>query len=183
MSTPAQVRNVDAIEHFRNQLAKYEQQVQVALESLTAELHRATAWLKQDRPGFWKKQTKLAEDAVHQAKMDLERCLMFPTVSGEQPSCREERTNIKKTQARLEYCREKVERVKYWNRQISHEMLEYSGRVGQLKRMLETELPAARARLQQIIHRLDAYQIERAPIAHEPQTTITPTEKQQSDES
>jgi chromosome segregation ATPase len=183
MSTPAQVRNVDAIENFRNQLAKYEQQVQVALESLTAELHRATTWLKQDRPGFWKKQTKLAEDDVHQAKMDLERCLMFPTVSGERPSCREERAHIKKAQARLEYCHEKVERVKYWNRQISHEMLEYSGRIGQLKRMLEIELPAARARLQQIIHRLDAYQIERVPTTGESPTTLTPTKEQQSDES
>lgn len=183
MSTPAQVRSVDAIEHFRNQLARYEQQVQVALESLTAELHRATNWLKQDRPGFWKKQTKLAEDGVHQAKMDLERCLTFPTVSGERPACREERNNLKKAQARLVHCREKVERVKYWNRQISHEMLEYSGRIGQLKRMLETELPAARARLQQIIHRLEAYQIERAPIAQDAQSPTTPTEKQQSDES
>ena len=183
MSSPAQVRSVDAIDNFRNQLAKYEQQVQVALESLTAELQRATHWLKQDRPGFWKKQTKLAEDALHQAKMDLERCLMFPTVSGERPSCREERTALKQAQARLEHCREKVERVKYWNRQIAHEMLEYSGRIGQLKRMLETELPAARARLQQIVQRLDAYQIERAPIAHDPPATTPPSKTPESKES
>ena len=178
MSSPAQVRSVDAIDRFRNQLAKYEQQVQVALDALSVELQRATTWLKHDRPGFWKKQTKLAEDAVHQAKMDLERCLMFPTVSGERPACREERTALNQAQARLELCREKTERVKYWNRQLTHEMQEYTGRIGQLKRILEVELPAARAKLQQIIQRLDAYQIERAPVAHDAQAPTASTEKE-----
>lgn len=176
MSTPAQVRNVEAIEHFRNQLAKYEEQVQLSLESLTSELQRANTWLRNDRPSYWKKQTKLAEDAVHQAKMDLERCIMFPTVSGERPSCREERKALKRAQAHLEHCREKVEKVRYWNRQIQHEMLEYTGRIGQLKRLIETELPAARAKLQQIVRRLDEYQIERTPLTREPEPTTRPNE-------
>lgn len=180
MSTPAQVRNVEAIEHFRAQLAKYEEQVQVSLESLTSELQRATNWLRNDRPSYWKKQTKQAEDGVHEAKMELERCIMFPTVSGERPACREERTALRKAQARLEYCREKVERVRYWNRQIQHEMLEYTGRIGQLKRLLENELPAARAKLQQIVRRLDEYQIERTPLAQ--QAPITSKTEETSDE-
>ncbi|MEM8947283.1 MAG: hypothetical protein AAGD11_19070 [Planctomycetota bacterium] len=181
MSTPAQVYNVDAIEHFRQQLAKYEEQVQVALEALTSELQRATGWLRNDRPSYWKKQTKLAEDAVHEAKMNLERCLMFPTVSGDRPSCREEKVALRKAQSHLEYCREKVERVRYWNRQIQHEMLEYSGRIGQLKRLLETELPAARARLQQIVRRLDEYQVEQTPLSRppEPTTTTNPSAEQE----
>lgn len=177
MPSPAQVRSVDAIESFRIQLAKYEQQVLDSLQSLSAELNRATAWLKRDRPSYWKKQTKLAEDTVHQAKLDLEHCIMFPVVAGERPACREERSVLKQAQVRLQYCREKIERVRYWNRQIQHEMLEYEGRVGQLKSILETELPAARARLQQIIQRLDAYQIERPPQSRDSETVIAPTEK------
>lgn len=101
---------------------------------------------------------------------------MFPTVSGERPACREERTALKKAQSRLEYCREKVEKVRYWNRQIQHEMMEYTGRIGQLKRMLESELPAARARLQQIVRRLDEYQIERTPLARDPEPAPHPNE-------
>jgi hypothetical protein len=166
MPSPAKVRSVDAIEGFRVQLAKYEQQIQDALESLNSELHRAETWLKRDRPSYWKQQTKLAEDAVHQAKLDLQRCIMFP-VAGERPACREERAVLKQAQVRLEYCHEKTERVRYWNRQLQHEMLEFAGRIGQLKRIMETELPAARARLQQVVRRLDAYQIERAPLSHD----------------
>lgn len=181
MSSPAQVRNVEVIEHFRSQLAKYEEQVQLSLESLTSELQRATTWLRNDRPSYWKKQTKLAEDGVHEAKMNLERCIMFPTVSGERPACREERTALKKAQARLEFCREKVEKVRYWNRQIQHEMLEYTGRIGQLKRLLETELPAARARLQQIVRRLDEYQIEQTPLARDPEPAPSAQEKPENE--
>lgn len=173
MPSPAQVHSVDAIEFFRARLAKYELQVQSALETLTSELKRASEWLEHDRPSFWKQQTKQAENVVHQAKLDLERCLIFP-IAGEQPACREERAVLKKAQVRVEYCREKSERVKHWNRHMQHEMFEYEGRLGQLRRILETELPAARAKLQQIVRRLDAYQIERAPQSLEPEVTHKP---------
>jgi exonuclease VII large subunit len=167
MSTPAQVRSVAAIERFRLQIAKYEQQVQTALESLTAELQHAITWLKNDRPSYWKKQRQLAEDTLHQAKQNLERCLLF-TVGDERPACREEKAAIKIAQTRLETCREKIERVRYWNRQLQHESLEFSSRINQLKRILENELPTARARLQQMVQQLDAYQIERPPLAEPP---------------
>ena len=160
MPTPAQVRSVEAIEHFRLQLAKYEQRVQSALETLTAEMQRAADWLEHDRPQHWKVQTKRAEDAVQQAKLDLERCLIFP-IAGERPACREEKAVLRKARDRVDYCREKSERVRHWKRQMHHELFEYQGSVGQLKRILETELPAARAKLQQIVRRLDAYQVEK----------------------
>jgi hypothetical protein len=99
---------------------------------------------------------------VQQAKIDLERCLMYP-VADERPSCREERATLERAKARLEYCREKTERVKHWKRELHHELFEYEGRVGHLRRMLEADLPLARARLQQVVRRLDAYQIERPP--------------------
>jgi len=179
MPSPAQVHSVDAIELFCVQLAKYEQRVQSALETLTSELRRASEWLQHDRPSFWKQQTKLAEDTVHQAKLDLERCLIFP-IAGEQPTCREEKAVLKKTQLRVEYCRGKSERVRHWNRHMQHEMFEYEGRVGQLRRILETELPAARAKLQQIIRRLDAYQIERTPHSPEMPSKTSPSQETQT---
>ncbi len=164
MTSSAQVRSVEAIEQFRAQLAKYEQQVQSALETLSSEVRRAADWVAHDRPSYWKRETKLAEDMVQQAKLDLERCLIFP-IAGEQPSCREERAALKKAQQRVDDCREKSERARHWKRQLHHEIFEFEGRIGHLKRILETELPAARARLQQIVAHLDSYQIERPRAA------------------
>ncbi|MCA9232709.1 MAG: hypothetical protein KDA57_18815 [Planctomycetales bacterium] len=167
MAGSARVESVAAIERFRGALARYEQRVEDALETLSGELRRALDWLEHERPAYWKEQTRLADDAIHQARQDLDRCLMFP-VADERPACREEKANLKRAQLRLEFCREKSERVKHWNRQLQHEMFEYEGRIGQLRRMLETELPAAKAKLQQIVRRVDAYQIERSPEVHDP---------------
>ncbi len=163
----AQVHSVDAIESFRGALARFEQRAQDAMDTLHGELQRAVDWLEHDRPAYWKEQSRLAAEGVQQAKIDLERCLMYP-VTDERPSCREERANLERAKARLEYCREKIERVKHWKRELHHELFEYEGRVGHLRRMLEADLPLARARLQQVVRRLDAYQIERRPESVEP---------------
>lgn len=162
MNGPAQVHSIAAIERLRNSLARFEHLSTGALDGLNAELQRAIDWIEHDRPAYWKKQAQVAADEVHQAKLDLERCLMFP-VADERPTCREERANLKKSQVRLEHCREKCEQVKHWNRQLKHELFEYEGRVGQLRRMLENQVPASRAKLQQIVQRLEEYQIERPP--------------------
>jgi exonuclease VII large subunit len=162
MSGQARVRSVDAIEAFRGTLGRFEQRVQDALDTLRGELQRAADWLEHDRPAYWMEQSRQAAGVVQQAKIDLERCLMYP-VADERPSCREERATLERAKARLEYCREKTERVKHWKRELHHELFEYEGRVGHLRRMLEADLPSARARLQQVVRRLDAYQIERPP--------------------
>lgn len=162
MSDQVQVRSIDAIEAFRGKLARFEERAQSALETLRAELERATDWLEHDRPAYWREQSRLAAQEVQRTKIELERCLMYP-VADERPSCREERAELEQAKARAEYCREKLERVKHWARELHHQRYEYEGRMTHLRRMLETELPLARARLQQVVRRLDAYQIERPP--------------------
>jgi hypothetical protein len=172
MSGPVQVRSVAAIERFRLSLVEFEKRAQSALEVLTSELRRATDWLEHDRPAFWQRQEKEAADAVHQAKLDLERCLIFP-VAGERPACREEKAVLKTAQDRLAYCHDKRGQVRRWRGVLQHEVYEYQGRIGHLKRLLETELPAARAKLQLIIRRVEGYQIERPPQSKE-MTTQAP---------
>ena len=164
MSGPAQVRSTQAIEDFRLALAKFEQRVQSAVEGLDAQLRRAQDWVDHDRPSHWRRETRKAEDAVHQAKVELNRCLMF-TVADERPSCREERAALKKAEQRLDYCRGKIERVKRWQQELQHEMLEYQGRMGQLGQLLELEIPRARASLELILRRIAEYQLEKAPVA------------------
>ena len=181
MSGSAQVRSTESIEQFRIALTKFESRSQDALDTLSSQLQRAVMWLEHDCPAYWKKQTKAAEDDVHQAKLDLERCLIFP-VAGESPACREEKAALKKAKVRLEYCREKKERVKHWSRQLQHELFEYEGRVGQLRRMLETDLPTARAKLQLIVRRLDEYRIEQAPTSNEPLPEVAAEKKLTGDE-
>lgn len=173
MSTPAQVRSTEAIEAFRLALVKFQERVQNAVDSLDGELHRASNWVEHDRPAHWKSQTHLAEDAVHQAKLDLERCLLM-TVAGQRPTCREQKAALIAAKARRAYCQEKCEAVKRWQRSFRHEQFEYDGRIGQLRRTMEMDVPKAQALLKTIVRRLDEYQIERPPEARMPSEAAAP---------
>ncbi len=167
MPSPAQVRSVASIETFRNALIRFQERAQGALENLSGELHRSSDWLQYDRPAYWKVQLRLAENELQQAQIDLERCLIFP-IAGERPTCRKERAVLKKIQVRVDYCREKQQRVRHWQREFQHEQLEYEGRVGQFRRLLETELPLAKNKLEQILRRLDEYRVELPPSPDNP---------------
>jgi hypothetical protein len=164
MSGPAQVRSTESIDAFQAALARFQQRVTAALDALDAEIRRAGDWVDHDRPSYWKKATHEAEDAVHQAKLELERCRMF-TVDGQRPACREQEAAYKAAQVRCTYCRDKVEVVRKWQRNYRHESIEYSGRVGQLRRALEQDVPNARLLLVKILRRLEEYQLERPPEA------------------
>jgi hypothetical protein len=167
MSGPAQVRSTESVEALQTALARFQQRVQNALDSLDGELHRAADWVEHDRPSHWRIEIHRAEDAVHEAKIELERCLTF-SATGERPACREQKAALAAAKARLTYCREKSEAVKHWQRSFRHESVEYDGRVGQLRRILESDVPRARAVLAKILRRLDEYQIERPPDAFAP---------------
>jgi len=164
MSGNAQVRSTAAISEFQSALAKFETRVENTLAALEAEIHRVVDWLDHDRPAHWKEQLRLANNDLHQAKINLERCLIF-RIQDERPTCREERTAVKVAQARVKYCREKRETLRNCRRRLTQELFEYQGHIGKLTRMLETEMPRARGSLKSILRRLDAYHIERPAIA------------------
>lgn len=125
-------------------------------------MRRVLEWLEHDRPAYWKQQLRRAQDDVHQAHMDLQRCLMFP-VGDERPSCREERDALKKAQSRLAYCEQKVERLREWIRELRHEITEYEGRMRKLDSFTEVDVPQAVARLTKLLQRLEEYQALRTP--------------------
>ncbi len=165
MTTGANVHSSEAIESVRGSLALFSEQVQDALTELGGEMRRVLEWLEHDRPRYWKNQVRIAHDKVHEAQQALHRCLMFP-IAGERPSCYEERAALKLTQARLAYCEQKVERVRHWQRTVQHELFEYEGRISQLVRTVEVDVPQAMSVLHKILGRLEEYRAIRTNDPH-----------------
>jgi exonuclease VII large subunit len=153
----ANVHSLDSIEAVRRALALFDEQVADALTQLGAEMRRMLDWLEHDRPRHWRTQVRKATDEVHEAQQALHRCLMFP-IANERPSCYEERMELKKAQARLAYCQEKEHRVRHWQSKIQHELFEYEGRISQLVRLIEVDMPQSMAMLSRIIRHLEDYQ-------------------------
>ena len=161
MSTPAKVHSSEAIEAIRMALMSFAAQVGDALTELSAEMRRMQEWLEHDRPRHWKMQIRRAGDMAHEAQQALHRCLMFP-IASERPSCYEERTALKQAQARLAYCQDKEDKVRHWQQTMRHEMFEYEGRISQLVRLVEVEVPQAIGVLNKILRNLEEYHAVRA---------------------
>jgi hypothetical protein len=154
---PANVQSLAAIETVRTGLAKFRDELDQALSVVDIEKRRVLDWLEHDRPMYWRKAVRDAQDHVTEARAALHRCLMYP-VGDERPSCREERAALKKAEVQLAYCLEKSERLRTWIREVRHEMFEYDGRISQLRDVVEIDVPAAMAMLSRLLARLQEYQ-------------------------
>ncbi|QDT00120.1 hypothetical protein [Adhaeretor mobilis] len=177
MSNPAQVRNSQSIEDLRAGITRFGMRAQSALDLLEGELQRAAEWIDHEQPAYWKTQRRNAEEEVNLAKLDLERCLMFPAVSGERPACYEERERLHAAKRRREYCHEKAESVRHWKQTLNHELFEYQGRVGQLREQLTVGVPHAVAQLKIILNRLANYTVEQSLPAGTQESTQTTTDE------
>lgn len=178
----ANVQNTQAIEAVRGALANFAHQVDDGLAEIGAESRRMLDWLEHDRPRFWKSAVREAWDGVEQAKANLHRCLMYP-IGDERPSCAEEREELKKAQARLAYCEEKVERLKQWCREVRHELFEYEGRVTQLKSAAEIDVTQAIAVLNKLLDRIAEYQLLSSGGGSAPLRTPSPTPVEPGEEA
>ena len=160
MGTSANVRSLEAITSVKTALVQFSDRVEQALTILESEMRRVQEWLEHDCPRYWKQQVHQANDDLAQARAELHRCLMFP-IADERPSCMEERAAVKRAEARLEYCVEKVERVKHWIAEINREKFEYQGRASRLAGVTEIDVPRAIGVLAKLVERLEEYHASR----------------------
>lgn len=158
----ANVRSLDAIESVRAALLAFRNDLDQAVTMIDLDIRRMLDWLEHDRPGYWRRQVREAQDGVTQARAALHRCLMYP-INDERPSCYEERAELKKAEARQAYCDEKSERLRHWIREIRHEVFEYEGRIGQMGEIIEYDVPRAVAILDRLLVHLHDYQSIRNP--------------------
>jgi hypothetical protein len=153
----ANVRSLDAIEAVRAALLAFREELEQAVTMIDLEIRRTLDWLEHDRPGYWRRQLREAQDGVTQARAALHRCLMYP-INDERPSCYEERAELKKAEARQTYCDEKSERLRHWIREVRHEVFEYEGRISQMKEIIEYDVPRSIAILDRLLVHLHDYQ-------------------------
>ncbi|MFV0445893.1 MAG: hypothetical protein ACK5Q5_20130 [Planctomycetaceae bacterium] len=156
MSTSANVRSIPAIRDFRAATQVFLEEAVASLDMIRLELQRAFEWIEHERPQYWQMQQRRAFDLVASTRTALETCLMR-TVAGRQPSCIEEKQAHAAAKRRLEETRERIERVKRWGIKLHHEANEFRGRVANLGRTLEQDLPQLLALLDRSATILEAY--------------------------
>jgi hypothetical protein len=134
-----------------------------ALTSFDTEVARTLDWLLEEMPQFWKNEIRRCEEALQEARIDLERCRNTPLPGGGTPSCMEQKKALDRAKAKLQYAHDKFDATRKWGAVASREASEYSGRSNQLGSVFDSELPKAILVLDRVMRSLEAYQSLQAP--------------------
>jgi hypothetical protein len=157
MGPNAKVTSVDAVGQFAAALRCFRHDVGTILEVQQQRIHRMVDWVRQEQRQYWRRQLRLSERQVHEAKLNLERCLFFRQVGDRPPACVEEKRALQRAKRRLQLCREKVEAVRRWSVAIERAVFEYRGGVGPLSRWVEGSAERSLALLGRICRILEEY--------------------------
>lgn len=161
------IRSVATLAELRAALAKFAAAVAQSLDEVDMELRRAVDWVRLERPGHWKKELQRAWDRVAEARNELAQC-EARAYDGQRPSCYQEKKALEAAKAYVRTCQEKIEIVRHWCGAIGQEASEYQGYVGQLRTMLESEVPRSMALLNNMIAAIESYAALQAPTVTRP---------------
>ncbi len=159
MGQRAKVTSIDAVEDFAAALRSFQHEASRILESLQLGIHRTVQWIQQDQRQYWKQQLRRSEQKVQEAKLALERCQIFKGGGDQRAACVEEKRALERAKRRQQLCREKIETVRRWSREIERAVLEYKAGVGELRQWLETDAARTLGLLERISRILEEYTV------------------------
>jgi hypothetical protein len=159
----AHVTSIDGIVRFTAALRTFDDDALRALVSIDEQARGALQWLEHEAPVYWKQEIRRCFDSVSRARAALETC-RSRSVAGNRPACLEEMEAYRAAQRKLRQAEEKIDVVRQWAQRVRQEIDDYRGRVMNLRRRLEDEVPRTVALLERTVSTLDSY-VERARSA------------------
>lgn len=157
MAESANVQSIQALKQFRITLVRVIEQIRTGLIEAEAELDRVSGWVKQDQARYWKSELRRRSEEMNRARIALKVRQIQKTPLGGRYSCVDEEKAFEAAKRKHEEAQAKQENVKRWDRKLDEEVFDYKGMVQGLDQMLESEMPKALARLDQMLRSLDAY--------------------------
>lgn len=158
----AGVHSVAALEELKNVVTKFQTEAKEALAVTEMAVNRSLEWFQNDLLKQWQSEFRKREEAVTNARADLERCRM-QSFGDRTPDCTDQKVALKKAQIRLEEAEQKIKAVKKWSRILEEEVGEYRGPAQELGNIIAGELPKAVADLNRMLLALEAYMSVKAP--------------------
>jgi chromosome segregation ATPase len=155
MST-AQVHAVERLADFKAALQIFADKAKDAMSGNQMQIRRSHDWLE-SQLAQWKAEIRRAEEAVFQAKQELNRRKMM-RISDRPPDTTSQEKDLRKAQARLAHAEEKHDATKGWLRQLPDDVKDYDGMSRPFQDALELDLVKMVQFIEQKIAALEAYQ-------------------------
>lgn len=153
----ANVQSIEALQEFRARLIIFQEKLNDALMSMQEQIYHAMDWIERDRPQYWHNAQNKAFDQISQARISLETARMRKEMDDFRPSLIEEKQALRDAKNRLAVCQEKIRLVQSTIARVHHEADEFRGRMSQMQRLVETDIPNMTGLLEAMLKALEAY--------------------------
>lgn len=150
------VKSIESLEDFHAGLTRLSSGWEDSVQEIRMLIQRAEAYFSEDRPRYWREQTRIAERELNEAKDSLaqKRAAARP---GDRPPATEASRKVQMIERRLRDCELKQRQAKAWSIEISHQCNQLLGPLADLAEHCEHTLPAGARELRQLINELEKY--------------------------
>jgi len=176
MTRSAKLTSIDAVRDMSLALRVFGEEVAAALDHLEMTVQRATDWIEHDRKEYWDHEVRRGWERVSEARAELEKALTYRGVSGQPPTCRQERALLEKAKRRAQTAEEKVHAVRHWTHIITHAVTELRGGQRPMADWLLVDLPRALHVLEQMANSLAIYAEVGKPVEEKTAATRAPAD-------
>ena len=156
MSESANISSVEAVTRFLAVLRDRKTRAENILSAQQQEMHRVIDWLEQELPFLWKQELRRRYDRVAMKRTEYESCKLR-TMSGDRPSCYEEKKAYDLAKQRLHEAEEKIDVVQRWRTKFTQQAEECRGRLGTFQNLLDHDLEKTIALIERMVQSLEAY--------------------------
>ena len=115
MSRSARVTSIDALPLLAAALQKFRSEGAGAADDVANEVRRALDWIHHDRKDYWTTELRRSEDALSQARVQLQQAMAVRRVADRTPSCADEHRAVERAKRRAETAHRKLEAVRHWS--------------------------------------------------------------------
>jgi hypothetical protein len=157
MREGAYVNSIEALEHLQAAMCIFGDEVEQSLATIQSEIDAFVRWLEHDQVLFWRREIRVREEKVAEAKTDLHRCLSATIDPNHTPSCHQEKKALDIAKRRLEEAEAKLAAVRGWIPIVRRAVLEYRMKVEPMRGAAATDVPMATAFLASSVSRLLEY--------------------------
>lgn len=156
MVQQSDVRNLQVLRQLHGGLTHLSERMDVTAQDLRACLLAVDTWIRSDRPSYWKRQTRLAEQHLNEA-LDRLQQKQSTTMHAERPPATEEKKQVTLARARLNACRQRAQACRKYLPQIEDAIDDLAGPLAEINETVETEIPQAMRELMRMLEVLERY--------------------------
>jgi hypothetical protein len=167
LAESARILATESMAEARAALADFAATVDRILSGVDSDIQRMTQWLQQDRVAHWRREVRVRQDQVLQAKTALARKQF---VAAPEPArAVEEHKAVERAKRRLEEAQRRQDATRRWAPVWERDAMAYKGPAHQLRDMISGQIPGALRRISSMMESVEGY-LSLSPPPGDPET-------------